>query len=294
MKKFALAGMSVAVLAACGSGSSDSGIGGSTTGGTGGTSVAIGGLYQGSYQNGDGVYALIDENGNGRFVQTDLQGKLLALLAPTANLVPDSSGSLSFQYTAFSLNGQPLDNGAAIETGSASGTVVARTSFNFVYADSAPSDGQFQANFIANQYNIAATFLTIAGKYTYTYVNAGGTTVTVTLSFDSSGNITGSDTNTPSCSYSGSVTVPNASYNAYDISLSNSCNTAGVSSGIGAYFPATATTPAQFEFAVNNANNATAAITIDRTTLTIVSPDVAAFGRAAESYRNRAATVAAA
>ena len=102
-------------------------------------------------------------------------------------------------------------------------------------ADASGNTVNFNANESAGSWNRKSSLATVAGTYSGSFA-VGGTTYSPSLTFDSAGKITGSDSG--GCTYGGSVTTPDTAHNDYAVSFTSSCLSGSTFTGIGAYFPA--------------------------------------------------------
>ncbi len=164
---------------------------------------------------------------------------------------PSSLTSASFSGVAlneFGLNGSVVGGAAGgTETGTLTGKVVTTTgllggtTFTGTISGSAGDSVSFTGAASSSAWNTASSVATVAGTYTASY-SLGSVSYSPTLTIDSSGNITGTDSGGTGCAYTGSVTTPDTSHNDYNLTLLAPC-LPGSFKGIGAFFPAGLSNP---------------------------------------------------
>ncbi|MFI4978942.1 MAG: hypothetical protein ACHQIO_01210 [Nevskiales bacterium] len=172
------------------------------------------------------------------------QSSNFVLYAP--DLLTDAS--FSVPVTAYGLNGSTVggmpggtDNGtfkgsATTSTGLGGST----TNLSGTFTDASSNVVGFLASSNAAAWNRASSLATVAGSYSASFI-VGGTTYTPTLTIDTAGAITGTDSS--GCTYGGSVATPDTAHNDYTVSLTSTCLTGQTFNGIGAFFPAGLTNP---------------------------------------------------
>jgi hypothetical protein len=224
--------------------------------------ATVGGIFTGKLTEGANTYGLsgiIDENGVARFVEftgsaasNDLS--YVAVFTPGSDIPVHGGSSLSIPFTEFSIDGQALDNGQSSETGSLTVDYVLRSDIQGTFSDAHGASGTLDLSFEL-AYNTAASGSVIAGTYSFTY-SSGGNSYLASILIGADGSISGSDNN--SCIYSGSFTVPNASYNAYELSItvSGCANAPGTLTGLGSFFPATSSQPNTIDAILSNSSGA--------------------------------------
>jgi hypothetical protein len=220
--------------------------------------ATVGGIFTGTLTEGANTYGMagiIDENGNGRFVEfssSNSTTSYIAVFAPTST-IPADGGDLSIPYTEFSINGQALDNGNSSETGTLNVDFADRNGIQGTFSDASGGSGTLNLSFTL-AYNTAASGSVIAGTYNGTY-SSGGNSYLANILVSAGGAISGSDNN--QCSYSGSFTIPDASFNAYDVSLTVSgCASAGSYTGLASYFPASGSQPNSIDAILSSSSGA--------------------------------------
>lgn len=192
--------LSLALLAACGGGG-----GGSSATTTPPppppATTTTPGLWQGTFTSTTAgvsgtIIGIITDKGAARFISLESGIQLFGT-------VPTTGTSISASLTGVAPTGQT-------GTYALSGTASAKSSLSGTY--SGLDAGSFSFAYDAAFTN-GASLATIAGTWTQSL--ASGYTVTITV--DPSGAINGSDTT--GCTYSGTATVPNATYNYYGLSI---------------------------------------------------------------------------
>jgi hypothetical protein len=191
-------------LAGCGG----SGGGSSSTPST--PSASAGGFWRGSDSiSGLPIVGLIDEVGEFHFLRSDG-----AQYVGTANV---SGNSISANIEGFVPIGYQFPDGSTRGTGSVSGNLEARTAINlntqFRTDAGSVSNGTLDLTFDAI-YNRVSSLATIAGTYTNPQ---DGSVITV----GSDGTVFSQDPTT-GCVLNGTVSIINASYNAYRLQFSDS------------------------------------------------------------------------
>jgi hypothetical protein len=204
---------------------------------------------------------------NGDAVFFTKQNSSFVLYAPTAITAASFS---ALPVTAFGLNGTAVDGTAGgTDNGTLSGSATTgtgllgtTTSLVGTLTDSSNNMVSFNASGSPSLWAQASSLATVAGSYTASF-SVSGVNYTPSLKIDSSGNISGTDTTTTTCTYGGSVTTPDTTHNDYNVSLTASCLT-GTFTGIGAFFPAGLSNPngvlSTAEFKVGLTNGSTTGI----------------------------------
>jgi hypothetical protein len=166
---------------------------------------------------------------------------------------PGSLTSASFQavpFTAYGLNGTDVGGSAGgTDSGTVTGTVttstvllVPTTTLAGSFTDAANNVVKFTATDSASNWTEASSLATVAGTYTASF-SVGGTSYTPSLTINATtGAITGSDT-TATCTYTGSVGLPDTTHNDYSFSLTSSCLSGQTFTGLGSFFPAGLSNP---------------------------------------------------
>lgn len=239
----------ITALTACGGGGS-----GSSSSGGGGNTL-VGGIYNGSITDNGQTYTLtgiIDETGNARFVEATSTAPIVLVTPGTEITSTDESYKSGPNAAAYALccTGFVFSNGQSTEPVTIAATIDPRTSINGTFTDG-NGTGSFALTYDATHYQQASSLSLIAGTYAYSY---GGATGTITIT--ASGGVSGTDSQ--GRVYSGTVTVPDATYNAYDVLITqtNVSPAPGSYSGVAAYYPASNGQAAQLRVAMNNGPSA--------------------------------------
>jgi hypothetical protein len=195
-----LAAFGLALVASCGGG------GGYGGGGSGGGNASPGGVWNGTDSiSGLQVVGLVDESGDAHFIRSD--GVQYVGSAVTAG------NSLSATFDGYAPVGATFADGSTHGTGTLTGTIAARVTINanttFRTDKGSEANGTLYLTFNPI-YNQASSLAIVAGNYTL-----AGTNVVVTIS--ANGALFSQDPAT-GCVVNGTVTVINASYNAYGVS----------------------------------------------------------------------------
>jgi len=231
MRQVALCAFSAFSLAACSGGSTSS------------AGVDPGGVYVGTVSiagNSYSVLGIIDESGLASLVE-ETGTTPTSIVAPYSPIATAPDGSFSASGAVYGINGALFEDGSSMESTTVAGVVVPRSSIKGTTTDAAGNVGSFTLDYQASAYQSPSSLSMIEGDYTSSY-SSGGTTVNMTLSISSSGSISGSDT--AGCTYSGYVSVPNPSYNAYNTFLINSCLSNGPEIGLATYSSSEGENPA--------------------------------------------------
>ena len=109
--------------------------------------------------------------------------------------------------------------GAFVTTGNFKGQLGIRSQINGTYTTAANDSGTLTLNYNA-QYASPVTLATAAGTYMWTSTRNGGVS---TLTFNSDGSLTG--TTEYGCPFTGTATVPNTTYDLFDLSLTTTATT---------------------------------------------------------------------
>lgn len=192
--------------------------------------------------------ALINELGFGWILDQSAGTLYFINSAPDGNVLTGS-------FRAYASG--TFSNGASVVTGELRGTISERASVTGT-AVSTLGTAPFVLTYFAPAYTIPASFTVLAGNYQYDLDN-----VTVSISIDSAGRLTGSDTG--GCTINGLVTIPDRTYNAYAFTATNTCAGAAPQSlaGLAAYVNQSGATPAQLVLAYSD-NAAFAAYAVAR------------------------------
>jgi len=196
-----LACFGLVLLASCG------GAGGYGGGGAGPANASPGGIWNGTESvSGLQVTGLVDESGDAHFIRSDGVQYVGTVLT--------SGNSISANVDGYTPIGTAFPDGSTHGTGTVTGTISARVSVTantkFTTDKGTLTTGTLDLTF--NQlYNQASSLATIAGNYMET---ATGDIVSI----DAAGAITAQDPNS-GCVINGTVTIINASYNAYGIQV---------------------------------------------------------------------------
>jgi hypothetical protein len=176
-------------------------------------------------------FGLIDANGNSWFAQKDVNNYVV--FAPA--VIPVSGSSFSVSYTGYD-DGETTPSGSSTtESGTMTGTL-GSSALTGSLAVSGNTVASYSLTPEPSDYQQVSSTADIAGSYSGSF-SAGGKSYKPVLMFSSTGVITGTDSSQTSCTYTGNITTPDPSVNAYELTLTSSCLTGGFS-GVGAYFPA--------------------------------------------------------
>lgn len=216
------------------SGSSGSSSSSSSSSGSSSGSASLPGIYYGTLKVGSAshtFFGLIDANGNGWFVQKDVNNYVV--YAPAT--IPVSGSSFSVAYTGYDDGEKTPSGSSSTETGTLTGTL-GSSDLSGSLAVSGSTVATYSVAPEASVYQQVSSVADISGSYSGSF-SAGGTSYKPVLTFSATGAITGTDSSQTGCTYTGTVTTPDSAVNAYDISLSSSCLGAAFS-GVGSYVPA--------------------------------------------------------
>lgn len=154
---------------------------------------------------------------------------LINIFTGSVSKLSDSTLTAALQVFNASTGDQNSGGGAYAEAASASGTQ--NSASNIIGTVTDPNGSRaLSLGFNATMTNTSASLAILAGTYGE-YEQTGSTSLTIA----SNGSITGTDSN--SCTYTGTASVPNAAVNVYELdNMKISCPTtsAGVSLGAGA------------------------------------------------------------
>ena len=191
------------------------------------------GIYEGTLTNqgaqqGNSVFAIIAETGDGRVSSQDGTYYRLSLA--------EVGSSVTGSFTGYSTGVSFPDGGQ-----STAGTVGA--TLTLAGLSGTLTDGAGHAAALAltydNTYAIGSSLATLVGAWSY---STSGFSLTLTIQAD--GTLSGLDAN--GCSYSGAFSLIDPAFDAYSESYTRTCNGSSVAfTGLASYFPAAATTPAQ-------------------------------------------------
>jgi hypothetical protein len=277
-KQFIATAVTATTLALTGCGG---GGGGSSSTGGGGSLNGAGGIWTGTVSDGGfagyKIFGIFADNGHSKFwihaplTQEGHAGVDFVL----SSIVNPTGAHIGSAYTAYG-NGVKLPNGTYTETGLLEAdvdTTTGKIAGTFQSSDSGSNQdtATFSMKFDSTYSSGSdpATLTANGGAYSFTMRKSGllGSTITGSLQLIDAGNglsdnVVGSDNN--GCNYTGSVTVIDPQYDAYDISLSVAsicaaptggvnmcaspqvpdaagCTYAGTLTGVGAFFPKTST-----------------------------------------------------
>ncbi len=231
--------LSALSLAACG-------------GSSGGGSASSGdpqGFYQGTLENpaagtNDLMWTLIDANHQAVMVD-QTTGDIYRFTSFSA-----SGDSFSGAYTSYSFSSSGLLSTTTTTTvgnGNYNSSFVPQSTISGYLASSSTSTPvySFDGTYEQAQYVLAASFSTIAGSYSF----KNGST-SVSLDVTDTGSLTLSYTG---CTGSGSITIPDTAYNAYELSGSLNCSGAIQNiTGLASFTPAAGSTAAELTLEYDN------------------------------------------
>ncbi|MGH8444139.1 MAG: hypothetical protein ACREVL_02680 [Solimonas sp.] len=234
-----------ALLAACGSSADAPNRVGD--GGANGAISTAAGIYYGHIGSGSDApefFGLVTKNGKARFVEKD--GTDYTVITP-APVLPADDGTFSVDYFRYVAGSR---DGGGVFAGTWAKPALGSAGISGTLGDGSGSR-DFDIDYVASDYERAASLEMVAGTYSASYTT-NGQTLTATLTINSDGSLSGSGDG--NCTYGGGVSVPDATRNGYEIALNPSCFT-GNFSGVGAYYPAGALQQeALLRFAVSNNN----------------------------------------
>ena len=211
------------------------------------TYVTPGGIYAGTLNNSttsatDQLVGLIDENGVAVFIDTTQP----AIYRFT---IGRGGSSFSSPFKGYAGGATTFPNGLQHSDGTVTGTIAPRSSITGSGTPTGGTPSSYSINYDKTAYETPAPFSISNGTYVFQIVTK--TTVTVTFTLDTSGNIVGSDTS--GCNFTGTATIPVAAYNAYELLVSGSCSgTSFTAAGLAAFTPANGATPAKITLEYDN------------------------------------------
>lgn len=210
------------------------------------------GIYTGTLTTAtgtDNVYAVIDSTGAGVMIDTTNP----SITRFTISSV-DDKGYFIAPTSSFASSGFGVVGGIAVTSGSISGTVEGSSSESITEDTSSGRDkisgdlytsagasqpytltyqsSSYEDNVVALSTIVTPTSSTGAATLSYSYTPAGSTTLTtVSLSLSSVQQTSTTNSSYPftgtdslGCSYSGSISMPDSSYNAFELSMTVNCN----------------------------------------------------------------------
>lgn len=190
------------------------------------------GIYAGTLTNqatqqGNAVFAIIAETGDGRVSSQDGTYYRLSLGEVGYNV----TGS----FTGYS-SGVSFPNGSLSTTGTVAATL-GSTSLAGTLTDATGHTESLALSY-DNTYGIGSSLAQLVGAWSY---SVSGFNLSLTIRAD--GTLSGLDGS--SCSYSGAFALIDPGFDAYSTNYTRTCNGSSLGfSGLASYFPATATTPA--------------------------------------------------
>lgn len=193
----------------------------------------------------DTVLGLVDENRQAVFIdQTSPAIFRFTHLTVSGN---DFTGT----FNAFAGANQTFPNGQTTDTGSASGTIAQRASLSgAATVGGSSASSTFNLSYQKSLYELPASFTTVAGSYSFTISTSSGQD-TVNFAVASDGSFSGSDSF--GCTFSGTFSIPDARYNAYEFSGANTCGgNAYHFTGLAAYQPPAAGSSARLTLEYDN------------------------------------------
>ncbi len=184
---------------------------------------------------------------NGTAVLFSKQNLNFVLYAP-ASITGSSFSAL--QIEAFGLDGTTVGGAAGgTENGTLSGSATTSTgltgtttTLKGTITGNAGDIVNFTAASSGSDWTRASSVATVVGSYTGAFL-VNKVTYTPALTIASNGTITGTDTTTAICTYSGNVSTPDTAHNNYNLTLTSTCFPGQTFSGIGAFFPAGLSNP---------------------------------------------------
>jgi hypothetical protein len=231
-------------LLACGGG------GGSTTAPMPTPNASPGGIWMGTESvSGLSDEGIVDEAGQFHFIRSD--GVQYVGTATT------TGNSISANFDGYAPINTAFGDGSTHGTGTLSGTIVARTSISVTIqfeTDAGTSSSQTLALTFSSLYDVASSLATISGNYTDPSTGD-------VISVSSGGDVSWQDA-ASGCVGNGTVSIINASYNAYGVQFTYSNCTGAAAALNGVQFTGLGTldnavSPEQFLVGVNGAAGAT-------------------------------------
>lgn len=215
--------------------------------------VTPGGLYSGtltdSSASGDrNVYVIVDENGNGRMIDSDY-GDYYRLALSNNNF------SLSGSFTAFA-GSTPFPNNQTTVTGSVSGQIT-QDGITASFTESNGVTGTLNLVF-SNYYYQTSSLSLLSGSWSYSDTTSG---YSLSLSINGDGSFSGSDTD--GCTYTGNFSIFDPDFDAYHLSYTDSCASGSTFTGLAAYYPQDNQGGEQIEILADDNNGQFIALPVD-------------------------------
>jgi hypothetical protein len=192
------------------------------------------------------MWGLIDANHQAVFV--DQTSGAIYRYATFAVAASSFSGSF-VSYTP-STDALGISSGVTVGQGSAHASFAPRYSITgyLGFSSAGLPAYSFDDSYQQSLYGLAASFATIAGTYSFT---SGSNSVTLTVTGKGAFTLSYSG-----CSGSGSFAIPNASYNAYELSGSLSCSgSTQTITGLASFTPASGSTAAELTLEYDNGSS---------------------------------------
>ena len=185
---------------------------------------------------------IVTEAGHAKVAAADSTGNNGAIYA-LSTITPNGQ-DFSATFDAYAQGNTVFANGGTTGSGTVSGTIISRSSINATYSGPGNDSGTASLTYQQSLYEQPASLSIIAGTYSFGYTDQSGASQTASITIDSGGAISGSDT--AGCTFAGQLQVPDASYNAYDGSVTQTCSQTSVTfDTVGFFTPATSSTPAE-------------------------------------------------
>jgi len=205
-----IAAASASLLAGCGGGGSSQiePLGGQFFSGTGSTAI----------------YTLVTEAGNG-FLIDQPANFIFSFALDTPPGMPEPASTLALSGTITQYN---ETTGALISSGTVQASLQRGTSISMTYTLASGKTGSYTLPYVSYPYEQPSSLAIVAGSYSAASATAAtGASQIAAVTIDSMGNLSGSDN--AGCSYSGTVTVVNPIYNAYQLNnITETCSSSTI------------------------------------------------------------------
>lgn len=231
------------LLTACGGGGGGSGNSATTPTPPPVANADPGGIYTGTAVQSTGavtdVVGIVTESGQAVLFDTTNDGQYAGTITTTGD-------NLSGSFTGYAPIGEVFLNNAAVTPFSISGTIDPGVSISGTYTGGG-GQGTVSVTDDPALYDQGSSLSSLVG--TWEGLTASGATLTVTI--QSNGAYTGQDTD--GCFYSGAFTIINASFDAYDVTTTETCGgTVASASGLATFATDTQTNKPEILYSVSN------------------------------------------
>jgi hypothetical protein len=168
------------------------------------------------------VFGIFDDSGRVVLLNNALSSMYVGTYTTTG-------GNLTLQTSAIAALGYTFTGGTTVQTFNGTGPYVDGDNINGTYTSTVDTGGTYslQGSVV---YRRGASLARLAGRY----IGTARASQTLTLDITAAGAISGTDTG--GCTYTGTATIPDATYNVYNVQLTiANCTTAnGTYAGPGA------------------------------------------------------------